>query len=107
MCLCRMAMASKQKKTFFPSMCTGLSAANNEYKPACMTGRSVESESTYNRKQRNLACSLFPELTGEEESRGWEEGYATHERKEVRRMKGMIIKGDEKTAGGRDKKKSV
>lgn len=26
---------------------------------------SVESESTYTRKQRNLACSLFPELTPE------------------------------------------
>lgn len=44
---------------------------------------SIKSESTYNRKQRNLACLLFPELTGEDESRGWEEGCVTRKRKEV------------------------
>lgn len=42
-------------------------------KPACMK-QSVQSESTYNRKQRNLACSDsdFLGLIGEDESRGVE-----------------------------------
>lgn len=63
-------MALRQKKTLLPFTClvhkgvSGLSASN-KCKPACMTG-SIESASTYNRKQRNLACSLFPELTGGE-----------------------------------------
>lgn len=41
---------------------------------------SVQSESTYNRKQRNLACSDsdFLGLIGEDESRGVEGGCAQH-----------------------------
>lgn len=70
---------------------------------------SVQSESTYNRKQRNLACSDsdFLGLIGEDESRGVEGLRTTHRRNKYGGWRGIVIERNGNRTGGRDKEEHV